>query len=70
MGYHPRTRCNEYRLVRTGRRRSYTCRQCGKKFRTDFRLTPMPEKERVCHECFWAGKTPMVDQKYVESVSC
>ncbi len=50
MGYHPTTRCREYREGWLGRRRSYTCRECGIKFEED-KLSPLPEIDRVCPDC-------------------
>lgn len=43
---------NEKLLGRLGRRRTYRCRICGRKFRSDFRLTPLPEDKRICDNCF------------------
>lgn len=38
-----------------GRRRNYSCRQCGEKFQVDTRA-PLPEKERLCPKCQEAAK--------------
>jgi hypothetical protein len=50
------SRCNEKILGRIGRHRTYRCRKCGDKFQTDFRLTPLPELNRVCNICLSDNK--------------
>lgn len=44
------SRCKE-KSGRLGRRRSYRCIKCGRKYRTGFRFTPLPKSERVCDDC-------------------
>jgi hypothetical protein len=44
------SRCREKMEGRIGRRRTYKCRGCGKKFQED-RLGPLPIEERICDDC-------------------
>jgi len=50
MGYHPTTMSREYKEGCLGRRRSYSCRECGIKFQVDT-LGSLPEIERACPKC-------------------
>lgn len=50
MGYHPTTRCREYREGWLGRRRTYYCVECQKLIHVDT-LNPIPKIDRVCSEC-------------------
>lgn len=50
MGYHPVTRCREYTEGWLGRRRMYTCAECGVKFQVDT-LNPLKKEDRVCQIC-------------------
>lgn len=50
MGYHPTTRCREYREGWTGRRRNYFCRECGHTFQSDT-SSSLQEIDRVCPDC-------------------
>ncbi len=51
MSFQPTTKCRAYREGRVGRIHSYRCRQCGAKFSTDLRLTPLSEPEKICPQC-------------------
>jgi len=44
------TRCREYQEGWTGRRRTYKCRECSKKFQVDTKES-LPEVRRICPEC-------------------
>ena len=46
----PTTKCREYKEGRTGRRRTYKCRQCPSKFSL-FLLSPLPASARYCQVC-------------------
>ncbi len=44
------SQCRERTEGWIGRRRTYICRECHNKFRVD-RVTPLPQKERICLDC-------------------
>ena len=50
-----KSRCKEKMWGELGRRRTYRCRQCGKKFKVET-LEPLPARERICSFCRKLGE--------------